>query len=79
MEWVSEGVGELTPSLLTPPLLTSQCSGGGEESEFGVCGVVGGKMVIELLAYAMRSVRGRISAVDMRGAPNGECDNIRNV
>ena len=33
-----------------------------EKSEFGVCGVVGGKMVIELLAGAMRSVRGRIAA-----------------
>ena len=29
-----------------------------EKSEFGVCGVVGGMMVIELLAGAMR--RGRV-------------------
>ena len=28
-----------------------------EKSEFGLCGVVGGRMVIELLAYTMR--RGR--------------------
>mgnify|MGYP003302429131 CR=1 FL=1 len=34
-----------------------------EKSEFGVCGVVGGMMVIELLAYTMRSVRGGIAAV----------------
>ena len=39
-----------------------------EKSEFGVCGVVGGKMVIELLAGAMRRGRGGIVAVgnDMR-------------
>ena len=37
------------------------------KSEFGVCGVVGGMMVIELLAYAMRLDRGRIVAVEMRG------------
>ena len=36
------------------------------KSEFGVCGVVGGMMVIELLAYAMRWVRGRIAAGEMR-------------
>ena len=29
----------------------------------GLCGVVGGKMVIELLAGTMRLVRGRIAAV----------------
>ncbi len=34
-----------------------------EKSEFGLCGVVGGMMVIELVAYTMRSVRGRIAAV----------------
>jgi len=28
------------------------------KSEFGVCGVVGGMMVIELLAFAMRQSRG---------------------
>ena len=39
-----------------------------EKSEFGVCGVVGGMMVIELLAGTMRRGRGRIAAVedDMR-------------
>ena len=31
--------------------------------EFGLYGVVGGMTVIELLAYTMRSVRGRIAAV----------------
>ena len=38
------------------------------KSEFGVCGVVGGMMVIELLACAMRRGRGGIVAVedDMR-------------
>ena len=38
------------------------------KSEFGVCGVVGGMMVIEMLACAMRRGRGRIAAVedDMR-------------
>ena len=39
------------------------------KSEFGVCGVVGGMMVIELLAGTMRRGRGRIAAVeDMRQA-----------
>ena len=42
------------------------------KSEFGVCGVVGGMTMIELLAYAMRSVRGKIAAVE-----NGNyCDNL---
>ena len=37
------------------------------KSEFGVCGVVGGMMVIELLAGKMRLDRGGIAAVeDMR-------------
>ena len=36
------------------------------KSEFGVCGVVGGMMVIELLAGTMRLDRGRIAAVEMR-------------
>ena len=38
------------------------------KSEFGLCGVVGGMMVIEMLAYTMRLVRGGIVAVedDMR-------------
>ena len=34
-----------------------------EKSAFGLLGVVDGMMVIELLAYTMRSVRGRIAAV----------------
>ena len=33
-----------------------------EKSEFGVCGVVGGMMVIEVLAGTMRLDRGRIAA-----------------
>ena len=38
------------------------------KSEFGLCGVVGGMMVIELLAGTMRRGRGRIAVVedDMR-------------
>ena len=36
------------------------------KSEFGVCGVVGGMMVIELLAGKMRLDRGRIAAGDVR-------------
>ena len=38
------------------------------KSEFGLCGVVGGMIVIELLAGTMRRGRGRIAAVedDMR-------------
>ena len=39
-----------------------------EKSEFGVCGVVGGMMVIELLVGTMRLDRGRIAAV-----VGGEC------
>ena len=38
------------------------------KSEFGVCGVVGGMMVIELLAGTMRLDRGGIAAV-MRRTP----------
>ena len=49
------------------------------KSEFGLCGMVGGMMVIELLAGKMRLDRGRIAAGEMRGERNGECDNIRNV
>ena len=37
-----------------------------EKSEFGVCGVVGGMMVIELLAGTMGRGRGRIAAGEMR-------------
>lgn len=33
-----------------------------EKSEFGVCGVVGGMMVIELLAGKMRLDRGKSAA-----------------
>ena len=49
------------------------------KSEFGVCGVVGGMMVIELLAYTMRQDCGGIAAGEMRGERNGECDNIRSI
>jgi len=49
------------------------------KSEFGVCGVVGGMTVVELLAGKMRLDRGRIAAGEMRGERNGECDYIRNV
>ena len=34
------------------------------KSDFGLYGVVGGMMVIELLACTMRSVRGRIAAAE---------------
>ena len=34
------------------------------KSEIGLCGVVGGMMVIELLAGTMRLDRGRIAAVE---------------
>ena len=37
-----------------------------EKSEFGVCGVVGGMMVIELLAGAMRRGRVVFAAGEMR-------------
>ena len=47
--------------------------------EFGLIGVVGGMTMIALLACTMRLDCGRSAAVDMRGAPNGECDNMRNV
>ena len=36
------------------------------KSEFGLIGVVGGMTMIALLAYTMRSVRGRIAAVERR-------------
>ena len=49
------------------------------KSEFGLCGVVGGMTMIELLADTMRLDRGGIAAVEMRGERNGECDYIRNV
>ena len=37
-----------------------------EKSEFGVCGVVGGMMSIEMLSYTMRLDRGGIAAGEMR-------------
>ena len=40
-----------------------RCSVAAEKSEFGVCGVVGGMMVIELLAGTMRLDRDGIAAV----------------
>ena len=43
-----------------------------EKSEFGVCGVVGGKMVIEMLAGIMRRGRGGIAAVENENY----CDNL---
>ena len=49
-----------------------------EKSEFGVCGVAGGMIAIELLAGAMLD-HGGIAAGEMRGGRNGECDYIRNV
>ena len=49
------------------------------KSEGGFYGVVGGMMLIELLAGKMRLVRGGIAAGEMRGERNGECDYIRNV
>lgn len=42
------------------------------KSEFGVCGVVGGKMVIEMLAGNMRRGRGGIAAVE----DENYCDNL---
>ncbi len=55
------------------PMQQSDCrwvSAAAGKSEFEVCGVVGGKMVIELLAGTMRRGRGGIAAVedDMRQA-----------
>ena len=44
------------------------------KSEFGLCGVVGGMMVIELLAYTMRQDCGGIAVVEMREARNVKCD-----
>ena len=49
------------------------------KSEFRLYGEVGGMAELELLAYAMRSVCGRIAAEEMRGERNGECNYIRNV
>lgn len=45
--------------------------GGGRESVFGLYGAIVGMTVIELLAYTMRLVRGRIAAVVMIGEMNG--------
>ena len=49
---------------------TNELPAAAGKSEFGVCGVVGGKMVIEMLAGNMRRGRGGIAAVedDMRQA-----------
>ena len=41
--------------------------------------MVGGVMVIEMLAGKMRLDRGKSAAGEMRGERNGECDYIRNV
>ena len=46
-----------------------------EKSEFGVCGVVGGMMVIELLAGAMRLDRGGIAAAEMKTTVAIYCGN----
>ena len=43
-----------------------RCGPAAEMSEFGVCGVVGGMMVIVMLAYTMRLDRGGIAAGEMR-------------
>ncbi len=45
------------------------------KSEFGVCGVVGGMMVIELLAGKMRLVRDGIAAVEMKTTVAIYCGN----
>lgn len=42
------------------------------KSEFGVCGVVGGMMVNELLAGTLRRGRGGIAAVE----DENYCDNL---
>lgn len=46
-----------------------------ETSEFGLIGVVGGMNVIALLAYTMRSVRGRIAAVETKATVAIYCGN----
>lgn len=46
-----------------------------EKSEFGLCGVVGGMMVIELLAGAMRLDRGGIAAAEMKTTVAIYCGN----
>ena len=48
------------------------------KTDFGLYGVAGGMMAIELLAGKMRLDRGGIAAGKMRGERNGECDYIRN-
>jgi len=45
------------------------------KSEFGVCGVVGGMMVIELLAGTMRRGRGGIAAVGTKATVAIYCGN----
>ena len=49
------------------------------KTDFGVYGVVGGMIAIELLAGTMRQDCGGIAAGKMRGERNGECDYIRKV
>ena len=49
------------------------------KTDFGLYGVAGGMMAIEVLAGTMRQDCGGIAAGEMRGERNGECDNIRNV
>ena len=51
---------------------TNELPAAAGKSEFGLIGVVGGMTMIELLAYAMRSVRGKIAAVENENY----CDNL---
>ena len=48
------------------------------KTDFGLYGVAGGMMAIEVLAGTMRQDCGGIAAGKMRGERNGECDYIRN-
>ena len=49
------------------------------KTDFGLYGVAGGMMAIEVLAGTMRQDCGGIAAGKMRGERNGECDYIRKV
>ena len=49
------------------------------KTDFGLYGVAGGMMAIEVLAGTMRQGCGGIAAGKMRGERNGECDYIRKV
>ena len=51
---------------------TYELSAAAGKSEFGVCGVVGGMTVIELLPGKMRLDRGRFAAVENENY----CDNL---